>query len=118
MDQIEPVKLDMNFLNTAILMRQHEAGQQEALRHHAAIEQQAATTTGLAQQRVALDAAENVLKDPDATPWAQYVATNQRLKAMAGTEGLPHEDIPPTDFTDNAPAWKIFATKLDTASST
>jgi hypothetical protein len=117
MDPIEPVRLDMNLLNAAMAQRQHQAGLDETLRHHGVLEGQHVATLGVAQQKIQMDAADNVLKDPDASPFEQYTAMNIRLKAMGGTDGLPHEDIPPTDFMDNAPAWKLFATKLDMASS-
>ncbi len=103
---IEPIRLDTNLLNSALQVKMHQQGQEELQRHHAILE------TGSAQ-KLELDAAEQVIKDPDASPFQKYQAANARYHAMAPGHG----DLPPIDYSDNAPDWNNFVLNLNTKGS-
>ena len=103
---IEPIRLDTNLLNSAMQVKMHQQGQEELQRRHAILE------TGSAQ-KLELDAAEQTIKDPDASPFQKYQAANKRYRIMAPGSG----DLPPIDYSDNAPDWNNFVLNLNTKGS-
>ncbi len=105
MDPIEPIRLDMNLFNMAMMQRQHQAGLEETQRHHGILEAQGAVHNDALSQKVQADALTNVMNNPDIDPIARQRAAST-LYGFASKNQGPQLD--PGDYLKYEPLWRNF----------